>query len=102
MSSAAAAFRVISESDKNARTAPPPDYDYDSEALLVLDRLSKLTDADKAMVEYMDDKLNIILNLFGTMVHVHMPALGHLTDYHPPRSPAPVHKFTVLRSGLDY
>ena len=34
--------------------------------------------------------------------HVHMPALGHLTDYHPPRSPAPVHKFTVQRSGLDY
>ena len=34
----------------------------------MLDRLSKLTDADKAMVEYMDDKLNIILNLFGTMV----------------------------------
>ena len=34
--------------------------------------------------------------------HVHMPALGHLTDYHPPLSPAPVHKFTVQRSGLDY
>ena len=61
-------MRVISESDKDARVAPPPAYDYDGEALLVLDRLSKLTDADKAMIEYMDDKLNIILNLFGTMV----------------------------------
>ena len=75
-------MRVISEGDKDARTAPPPDYDYDGEALLVLDRLSKLTDADKAMIEYMDDKLNIILSarlppLALPHDHVHMPLFWH-------------------------
>ena len=60
--------RVLSEAAKDARVAPVPGYNYAVEAELVLDRLRALDDKKKMQVEWFDDKLNLILTMFGTLV----------------------------------
>ena len=60
--------RVLSEAAKDARVAPVPGYNYAVEAELVLDRLKVLDDRKKMQVEWFDDKLNLILTMFGTLV----------------------------------
>jgi len=60
--------RVLSEAAKDARVAPSPKYNYAVEAELVLDRLRALDDKKKTEVDYFDDKLNLILTIFGTLV----------------------------------
>ena len=69
--------RVLSEAAKDARVAPSPKYNYAVEAELVLDRLKVLDDRKKMQVEWFDDKLNLILTMFGTLLEgVLGPFLG--------------------------
>jgi len=64
-----AKMRVISDADRAARTAPAPNYDYPAEANLAIQRVSALTDRLKAEVEWYDDKLNVLITIFGTLMH---------------------------------
>jgi len=62
-------MRVISDADRAARTAPAPNYDYTAEANLAIQRVSALTDTTKAEVEWFNDKLNILITTFGTLLN---------------------------------
>mmetsp|Transcript_3777 Transcript_3777/g.11176 ORF Transcript_3777/g.11176 Transcript_3777/m.11176 type:complete len:712 (-) Transcript_3777:183-2318(-) len=63
-----AKFRVLPETERAARVAPAPNYDYAAETELVLARLRSLTDGLKMQVEFHDSKLDILLYCFTALL----------------------------------
>lgn len=51
--------RTITRDQVDARGLDAPDYDYDAEADLVLERLRFLNDETKAAIEFFDDKTSV-------------------------------------------
>ena len=60
-----AVTKTISRAELESKNASSPDYDYDAEIKLVIDRLADLAtnDTAKMMVEYFDDKIAVTVSI---------------------------------------
>ena len=60
--------RLLSDEEFYARSLQDPEYDYDLESHLVIQRLSNLTDLDKMEIEFFDDKLSVAFGIIEAVV----------------------------------
>lgn len=59
---------LLSDEEFYARSLQDPEYDYDLESHLVIQRLSNLTDLDKMEIEFFDDKLSVAFGIVEAVV----------------------------------
>jgi hypothetical protein len=59
---------ILTREELDARSLDDPQYNYDEEARLVIQRMSELSPKDKMLIEYFDDKLKVALSIAQTLV----------------------------------
>jgi len=61
---------ILSDKDFKSRSIKAPKYDYDQEALLVIERLAETAQDDmkKAMIEFYDNKIKVIFSVLNSVV----------------------------------
>ena len=59
---------LLSDEEFYARSLQDPEYDYDLESHLVIQRLSNLTDLDKMEIEFFDDKISVGFGIVEAVV----------------------------------
>jgi len=74
--------RVLSPQDVQQRQASPPSYDYESELQDLFDRVVELTDEQKMLIEFGDDKIAVAKFLVvGILQNFGLVSLGGLLTY---------------------
>ena len=68
--SAKRALLSTEEYEGKDRELDDPKYDYDDEADRVIERLRTLTDSEKAMIEFFDDKLDVAFVVIGAVARL--------------------------------
>uniref|UniRef100_A0A7S1FQU0 Vanadium-dependent haloperoxidase NapH1-like second helical-bundle domain-containing protein n=1 Tax=Corethron hystrix TaxID=216773 RepID=A0A7S1FQU0_9STRA len=59
---------VLSREEMNSRKLPKPDFSYAKESRKVMERMSKLDDEKKMLIEFFDDKIKMFLSLVSTVI----------------------------------
>lgn len=74
--------RVLSQSDVQSRTVEAPAYDYATEMQDLLDNVGAITDNQKMMIEFGDDKIAVVKMLLGGILNNYgYSSLGGLVSY---------------------
>ena len=68
--SAKRALLTTEEYEGKDRELDDPKYDYDDEAEKVIERLRTLTDSDKSLIEFFDDKLDVAFVVIGAVARI--------------------------------
>jgi len=58
---------TMTRKEMNSRVAPKPNYKYQAEARKVLKRMRKLNDEKKMLIEFFDDKIDLIVVMINTI-----------------------------------
>ena len=59
---------TMTREEIEARVAPNPNYQYPAEAKKVLQRMRKLNDEKKMLIEFFDDKIDLIMTLINNVI----------------------------------
>ena len=58
---------LLTKEQFDARELDSPDFDYDVESRLVMERMASLSDTDKMLIEFMDNKFSVTFAVIGAV-----------------------------------